>query len=518
MKVVTSSQMREIDRRTIEGIGIPSLVLMENAGRKVAEAIHKYFPHIKKIILLCGPGNNGGDGLVCARHLKLHYGKKVSVYLARKDNLSPDAEKNLRILENLNFQIFEWVNPPSIEESNLVVDALLGTGIKGKPEGKIADMIRWINASSLPVVSVDTPSGLSGDFPPHPDYTVKALITVTMALPKKEQVVFPGAEYVGKLIVADIGFPPSLLGSEEWKIEIMEGEKLKQWIKPRRPDTHKGTYGHILILSGSQGFTGAPLLTARGALRSGVGLITLGIPETIYSIVAGKIPEIIPFPLPAKEGGFTLSAWEKIKNWGRKITSLAMGPGISLASPVKEFVKKVIEESQLPMVVDADALTIISEDTSILKKAKSPLILTPHPGEMARLIGKDIDYVLNHRIEVALSFARKFNLILILKGARTVIATPEEKVFINPTGNPGMATGGMGDVLTGLIGGLLAQGYTPLESALIGVFIHGASGDILWEERKATSLTATEVAENIPFTFSRLREGYLDELHFYDKI
>ncbi len=517
MKVVSSSEMKEIDKKAIEGLGIPSLVLMENAGRKVAEAIARFFPGVDRITIFCGPGNNGGDGLVCARHLHFE-GKKVKVYLTEREKLSPDAKHNLGILEKLKFpvSILKSVDEGILKDTELVVDALLGTGLKGEARGKIREIIELINSSSLPVVSVDTPSGLGEGITPNLKNTVKADVTVTMGLPKKEQVVFPGAEFVGKLLVARIGFPPSFLNSSTIKVNLLEEEYIKNLLIPRKPDTHKGTYGHVFILAGSVGFTGAPYLATLGALYSGAGLVSLGLPSSIYSIVSSRLGEAMPKPLPETDvGSLSLKAFPQIKEFSQRITCLAIGPGISLHQETGKLVLKIAEEIDKPMIIDADALTHLKENLSLLKKRKSPTILTPHPGEMARLSGKDKEIVAKERIGIAQEMATTFGVYLVLKGARSVISTPEGEVYINPTGNPGMASGGMGDVLTGMIAGYLAQGYSPKDSLLLGVFLHGLAGDYLRRRRGERGLLASEVAQILPEVVEKLVRESIDLEYFF---
>lgn len=510
MKVVTASEMQLIDKKAIEEYGIPSLTLMENAGKSVAETIIVRFPNKKRIAVFAGKGNNGGDGLVTARYLveKGHY---VQVFLAgKKTEVSPDAKVNLdRYLKLENVpKIIEVTDSNQIKnicasliEFDLIVDALLGTGSKGVVKGLLADLINLMNESKKPIVSIDLPSGINADTGEILGTAVKAEITVTLGLPKVGLVIYPGAEYVGDLVIADIGLPKEIIISENIKLNWITKSDVYNLLPKRKPNSHKGDYGHVFVLAGSVGFTGAASLVCEGALRIGAGLVTLGIPKSLNPIMEVKLTEVMTYPLEETANqSLALAAEPKILEFikNRKCNSVAVGPGLSLHPETVHLLYRLIPQMTIPMVIDADALTAIAQKIDILSQVKVPVILTPHPGEMARLIGSDVSFIQSRRIETAREFAQTYKLILVLKGARTVVADPLGEVFINSTGNPGMASGGVGDVLTGFIAGLLAQKLNPLESAILGVYLHGLAGDIASHNLTYYCTTATDILFYLP--------------------
>lgn len=542
MKVVTAEEMREIDRKTIAS-GVPSIELMENAGRAVARAIKSRFAPLrgKRVSLFCGKGNNGGDGLVVARLLAKERAKIKVFLLAKKGELKEDPKTNLGKALSEKIRTPRSAREPcfsrfarkievteidtsqklerfgqEIKESDLIVDAILGTGIKGAPKGLEAETIKFINALKKPIVSVDIPSGVEGSTGKVSGEAVRADLTITFGLPKIGLVVYPGAEYVGELEVADIGIPKKFLEDEKIRVNLITKEEISSYLKPRKPDTHKGTYGHLFVIAGSVGMTGAATLTSQaaslcfGALRSGVGLVTLGIPESLNEIMEIKLTEGMTLPLPeTKKKTLSLKAEKKIIEFSKKTDAIALGPGLSINKETQRLVKNLIKKISLPMVIDADALNALVGHLSILRsRIQDPgsRIITPHPGEMARLIGKTTKEVQENRIKIAGDFAKRYKVIVVLKGARTVIADPEGNIYINPTGNPGMASAGVGDVLTGMIGSFLAQRKEPLEAAKIGVYIHGLAGDLACQEKGEEPLIASDILEKLPQAFKSLRK------------
>lgn len=506
MKIATREIVREIDRKTIEKHGIPSLVLMENAGRAAADVIIEEFPFANRVAVFAGGGNNGGDGFVIARHL-IGQGIAVTAYLAvSSGKYKGDALTNLRALKKSGGEVVELEGGlRKYKQADLIVDALFGTGLDREVDGFNRKIIDFMNSQPVPKLAVDLPSGLDANTGFPLGTAVKADVTVTFVLPKIGISIYPGLDYSGRVYVADITTPKFL--EEGIPYELLTHASVRDILKPRRPDTHKGTYGHLFILAGSPGKTGAATLASSGALRVGTGLVTLGIPASLNDIMEVKTTEAMTEPLPETDlrtlGKVSISrAKEIIAN---KKTALAIGPGISVTKETREFLYEIIKTTAVPTVIDADALTLIAEDPEILLKAKTPLVLTPHPGEMSRLTGITIGDIESDRIGVSLDFSKRYNVRLVLKGARTVVSTPEGNVYINTSGNAGMASGGMGDVLTGIIGGFLAQRLSPEDAARLGVFVHGLAGDASARTRKGQAgIIASDLANELPQVLGEL--------------
>ena len=499
MKLSTKQISREIDRRTIEEFGVSGVVLMENAGRAVASVILAECSSAKKMAVICGAGNNAGDGFVIARHL-ISSGKEVSVHITeKKERYRGDAKANLDSLLEIGADVRELGGKlPRIKDTEVIVDAIFGTGLDRNVEGFYEKLIKFINRQSARRVSVDIPSGLDADTGRPLGAAVQADVTVTFAPAKLGMCIHPGVDYAGKLCVTDITIPRTLW--EDLPLELLTFEKCRGLIKKRAADSHKGTYGHLLVLAGSPGKSGAAVLSAEAALRAGSGLVTLGVPDSIFPAVEEKTTEVMSVSLKdSKDGTFHPDAHEGVlRELEGKKTALAVGPGISTSKGTGKFLEKVITRCEVPVVLDADALNIISKDPGMLRKTKIPAVITPHPGEMARLCGTRTKQVQDDRVGISTRFSEKYGCYVVLKGARTVVSTPDGEVFINPTGNSAMATAGTGDVLTGIIGGLAAQGYDPLQSCLLGVFLHGHAADLLLEETGTAGFTASEISRKIP--------------------
>ncbi len=568
LKIATAKEMQEIDRITIKKYGIAGTVLMERAGLVVADKINELFfqksehrtqriknpslpPFVKggmggfsdlkeiiyqKIIILCGGGNNGGDGFVVARLLH-EQGKEVKVFLsANPGDLKGDAKIHYYFAIKSGVKIypikkFLTLNSKLLTLNSVIVDSLLGTGLSKPVAGDLAKCITFINnqrASAIPnfsVVSVDIPSGISSDTGQIMGCAVKADYTVTFGLPKRGHMLYPGAEHTGKLFIEDIGFPEELLASEKIKVNLIDKPDVIQMLPQRQKYSHKGTYGHVLIIAGSKGKTGAAFMSAKACLRAGAGLVTIGVPESLSNIFQARVTEEMVLPLPDKGNG-TLSfrAVDAILKFAnQKADVLAIGPGISVSEDISKLVGALIVNSKVPMVIDADGINAIAGRSSTLKKAKAPVILTPHVGEMARLLVGNAEWgmrnadlkskiqnpkskIEENRIDTAISFAKKTKTCLVLKGVPTVIATPGGNAFINPTGNPGMATAGTGDVLTGMISALLAQGLSPQDAAISGIYMHGITGDVVAERKGEHSLIASDMIKTIPAVFKSLVE------------
>ncbi len=515
MKVVTAEIMQKLDRRAIEEYGIPGIVLMENAGIGATEVIRRDYPGLtcKKVAVFSGKGNNGGDGFVIARHL-FNKGVDVRVYLlAAGDSLLGDAGTNFNIIRRMGIDIFELGGAGSLDSvwnelkgCDLIVDAIFGTGLNSEVRGLFAEVIEILNRVDAPKVSVDIPSGLSADTGKILGKCVNADITITFAHPKIGLLVNPGSEYVGRLEIIDISIPRHLIDEEKIQDHVIDREDLGVLIKPRDLDSHKGGFGHLLVVAGSIGKTGAAALTCRGAMRAGVGLVTLGIPESLNPIMENKLTEVMTEPmLEGTPGSLGVGAFEEIKVLTENKNALAIGPGISTEDETAEVLQRIIKEINIPLVIDADGLNALARDTEVLKKAKAPVLLTPHPGEMAKLIKTSTREIQDERVEVARRFALEHNVCLVLKGWKTLIADPEGNIYINPTGNPGMATAGMGDVLTGMLSSFVAQGFDIVDAAKLAVFSHGLAGDIIASERGEIGLLATDLIEKIPAVLSGLR-------------
>jgi len=519
MKVVTAEIMQKLDRRTIEEAGIPGIVLMENAGRGAVGEMLKSYPEVLKgnVAIIAGRGNNGGDGFVIARYL-MNRGVNVKLFLlAVKEKVRGDARSNLDILLKMKASITEikdlkaWkAHVAELEGCDLIVDAIFGTGLRSEIKGLIKDAINELNHLKIPKVAVDLPSGLNANTGEVLGVCVKADLTITFALPKRGLLVYPGADFTGRLKVVDIGIPSYLLEEEKISDHVLRFESLSQSIRVREPNSHKGNYGHVLIIAGSKGKTGAAALACQAAARVGAGLVTLGIPESLNSIMEKKLTEVMTEPLAEAEPGFLgIDSFETIKRLmeGKKV--LALGPGISTREDTVALVHKIMEESTIPLVVDADGINALSLDLGLLKRVEVDMVLTPHPGEMARLTGLSSKEVQKDRITIARNCAQQYGCYLVLKGARTLIAEPDGSISINPTGNAGMASGGMGDVLTGMIPGFISQGYDISTSTKLAVFMHGLLGDLVAIERGPVGLIAGDLISEIPRVLKAFMEHKL---------
>ena len=507
MLIVTTAQMRDMDRLTIQKYAVPSLTLMERAGERITQAIVERFGRtVKKgVLVIAGKGNNGGDGLVVARLLKKKRIPSEVALLAKKNELAPDAAHNLGAYLKLKGKVSE-ISAASVGQlgallrgKGLLVDAILGTGIKNAVGGLYAEAITLMNASGVPTVAADIPSGLDSDSGMPLGVAVQAEMTVTLAYPKLGEVIYPGLNYVGELAVADIGIDSRAVKEVSPNIELLEREQVRQLVPTREPDTHKGTYGHALVMAGSRGKTGAAILTCRAAMRTGAGLVTLAAPRSLNNIFAGSLVEVMTEPLqddaaeeiepPGDE------AWRRLLD--RK-NSLLFGPGIGVNDSTRTVLRWLLRNLEIPWVIDADGLNTLALEIDRLRSARTPPMVTPHPGEMARLIGKDTATVNRDRVGTARSFATERRCHVVLKGARTVIATLDGKVFINPTGNPGMASGGMGDALAGILAALLGQGLSAEDAMKLGVYLHGFVGDRVATENGEIGLIASDVIDGLP--------------------
>ncbi|MGB7758386.1 MAG: NAD(P)H-hydrate dehydratase [Bryobacteraceae bacterium] len=496
MKVLTAAEMREVDRRTIE-MGIPGIVLMENAGLRVVEFLAERFAPLEaqSVLVLCGKGNNGGDGLVIARQIHTRFPRCfLTVALcADPGDLQGDALQNLTMLNACGGRIYNGI-PPHAYGATLVVDALLGTGIDGPAKGAIEKAIGEINQAFWPakVVAVDIPSGMSSDSGESAGEVARADYTVTFVAPKLGQVLPPNCDATGELIVRPIGTPAELL--ETVKIELIEPAMFDGLLGRRPPDGHKGTFGHALVVAGSRGKSGAAALCGLGALHAGAGLVTVASAESAVPLIAVHAPELMTEPLAeTPHGSIGLNA--ALAGAAEGKTVIAMGPGLGRQPEISILVTSLMESIEQPLVLDADALVDIGK----VPRTGRVRVLTPHPGEMARLTGKTVAEVQADRVGIARTFAEAHSVTLVLKGQRTVIAFPDGRVWINPTGTPAMGTGGTGDVLTGMIAGFLAQyPQQPDEAVAAAVYLHGLAGQIGARSLGERCLIASDLLRYLP--------------------
>ena len=509
MRVLNAAQMRDADRQTIEEIGIPSMVLMENAGRQVVAALEAAYTDLndRHVAVLCGPGNNGGDGFVVARTLHQH-GIGVSVFVvATLAGIKGDARLNLEILGRLGLTVVEisdehaWdLHFSEISQSDLIIDAIFGTGLKSPLAGIMETVAGDVNASGIPVVAVDLPTGMSADHVEPIGECIHANITVTLAAPKLPLVLPPGEALAGRIVVADIGIPAEVIdGIAGPRIELLTREAMRELLQPREPDSHKGDYGHVLVVAGSRGKTGAAHLAAIGALRSGAGLVSVATPRTSQPIVAAMGAEYMTVPIEeTPDGTIAFSGLEQVLNFEPDV--IAAGPGLGTGDDVTAFVHGLVAKSESPLVLDADALNALASEPDLLQnggEGSRPVVITPHPGEMARLLKTSVEAVQSNRLDTARDFAVQHQIYVVLKGHRTLIATPDGKVFINPVGNPGMATGGTGDVLAGVLAAWLGQLLDAEAACKIGVYLHALAGDLTEADEGEVAMTAGDLAAHL---------------------
>jgi hydroxyethylthiazole kinase-like uncharacterized protein yjeF len=499
--VVTAAEMRELDRLTIEELGIPGALLMEHAGRAVASEVEQLVPGRLRAAIVCGSGNNGGDGFVCARWLREH-GHDVCVVLGSgRPHPGGDAALHLGVYERQGGAVVELDGLAAVlAGADVVIDALFGTGLTRPIEGALADVIAQMNAAPALRVAVDIPSGLDADTGRTLGVCVDADLTVTFAFAKIALVSSPGFERCGVLKVVEIGIPHGLPERLGVGLSLHERAEARERL-PRRPrGGHKGTFGHLLVVAGSAGKTGAALLCASAGLRAGAGLCTLATPPEVRPLIEGRAWEVMLAELdPERPRDEALSALLTLASGKR---ALAWGPGMPTSPAAGELLRAALLVLEPPVVLDADALNHLARDPQVLAKARAKLVLTPHPGEAARLLATDVATVQADRVGSARRLADSARAVVVLKGARTIVAAPGGRAVINPTGNPGMGTGGTGDVLTGVIGALLAQGLAPFDAAALGAYVHGLAGDLARDARGEIGLNAGDLLSSLPPAFA----------------
>lgn len=500
MKILDAAQMRNIDRRTTERFGVPSIVLMENAALAVVDAIAEHFPSCDRVALICGTGQNGGDGFAVARHLENRGVVPAIVMVGDRGAIKGDALTNLTVCERLGVPIYDVCGEGDIETSlahvadaDLVVDALFGTGLNRAPEGVHAEVIRAIAELRIPVLAVDLPSGANASSPEPFDPCLQAEVTVTFAAPKLCHVFEPAALFCGEVIVADISIPEIAIDDELVQLALITPKDIHPHVAPRLAATHKGTYGHVGIVAGSPGRSGAAVLCARGAVRTGAGLVTIMTDEQTARLVhAGSIESM------------TYSG-DDLETFLANKSAVLVGPGLQDDEAAHADTRSLVEAIELPMILDASGLNAFAGSPAELNPRGLPRVITPHPGELARILSTDTAAIARDRIGMAREAAKRTNCVVVLKGHQTLVAEPDGHVWVNPTGNPGMASGGMGDVLSGIIASLLARGTDPLDAACAGVYLHGLAGDLLAEEMGDTGLTAMDLADKIPAAILKAR-------------
>ena len=506
MDILTAAEMREADRRTIQEVGVPGRVLMESAGRGVAGAMEAHIEDLgsKSIVIVCGKGNNGGDGLVLLRTLVALDYEARAVVLSPFEDLAPDALDNLQSALKLDLPVDavttddEWTL--ALEEmfrADVIVDAILGTGLTSAARGLPLRVIEDINGLEATRVAIDVPSGLSADSGALPGASVNAELTVALAAPKVCHFVPPACEHCGTVEVVEIGIPPQLLESDDPKLMTIEPEYLVGSWPERDSSAHKGNFGHLLIIAGSVGKTGAAVMAAEAALRAGVGLVTVATAASAIPMMAPRLSEAMWEPLPeTPSGAIAFDAAGRLEELLSDRSALAIGPGLGLDDETVRLVQKLVGECPVPMVVDADALNALQDHKDVIEPDK-PIALTPHPGEAARLLGCSTAAVQRDRLQAVRGLATGVKAHVLLKGYRSLVSDPGGHTVVNLTGNPGLATAGSGDVLTGIIGGLIAQGASVENALVVGAYVHGLAGDLAAAELGETSLVATDVIEKL---------------------
>lgn len=506
MKACFAEQMRRIDRSASEIGGIPSIVLMENAALSCVDEIYKTFSNVNNlsVAVFCGKGNNGGDGFAIARHL-FNKGVDVSVFLVCGTEFSGDAKINFDIIRKLDINIDVISDTENlkyiIRSFDIIVDAIYGTGLHGSVHGISYDIIEEINASAKYVLAVDIPSGINADSGEICGVCIKANKTVTFVAYKIGMLMFPGSDYVGEVVVADISIPSYILDKENINIDVTDLDFVKSSIPVRTNNSHKGNYGKLLVIAGSRGMTGAAYMASLAAMRAGCGLVTLGICDSLNEIMEVKSTEVMTLPLSDINGHLSSDATGKIIDNINKYNAILIGPGLGRSGDVFEVVRTVLINSNVPVIVDADAINLLAEDMNILSHCECDLIFTPHAAEMSRLTGLDISYIENNRLVVSKEFSEEYGATLILKGHHTIVTASDLKQYINITGNPGLAKGGSGDILAGITAAFVARGINETAASVSAVYIHGLAADIAAKRKSIDSILATDIIECIPEAF-----------------
>lgn len=501
MKACYAEQMRSIDRAAMENAGIPGIVLMENAAIACVEELRKAVKNLGNAVIFCGKGNNGGDGFAIARHL-YNSGVDVTVYPICGEDFKGDAKTNFEIIENVGIDVrFDDYTLKELElivrRADAVIDAIYGTGIRGEITGLPAEIIKIINENARYVLSVDIPSGINADTGEVCGIAVKANKTVTFAAYKVGMLMFPGTDYSGEVTVAPISIPEYIIEQSGADINVIENTFVKNNYPKRVSDSQKGDYGKIFVIAGSQGMSGAAYLSSQAALYGGAGMVTVGVCKSIADAMEAKTTEAMTVVLDDCDGHIAYTAEPEILKQLDKCDVVLIGPGLGRSREAARIVKSVLARSNVPVIVDADALYAVAMDIDMLKLCNCALVFTPHEMEMARLINKDVEYVRNNRIAVSKAFCEEYGVTLVLKGNHTIVTSPSLEQYINITGNPGMATGGSGDVLAGFVAAMCARVEDETAAAAIAVRIHGEAGDIAASDYGMDAMTALDILEGL---------------------
>jgi NAD(P)H-hydrate epimerase len=511
VRVLTVAEVRELDRYAIEELGLPGLVLMENAALGVADALGERFPEARRIAIVCGPGNNGADGLALARQL-LARGYDVEPILARFEReLSADCRTQHEVLARLGVAPRELAAgaadaAPALAAADLIVDALFGSGLARPLEGEWRRLVETIAAAKKPVLAIDLPSGLDGDRAAPIGAAVRADLTLTFVAPKPAQLLEPACDLCGELVVADLGFPVDE-GGGPGALHLLVAEELASALPARAPGAHKGSFGHALVVAGSVGKVGAAVLAARASVAAGAGLTTVALPAELHAALADACPEAMTLPLPSNGGALALAALDALEAAAAERTVVALGPGLGRAPETEELVRRLAHACARPLLLDADGLNAFEGRLDELAERGAPTVLTPHPGELARLLGVDAAAIQADRLAAARTAARRAGAVVVLKGRGTLVAQPDGECWINATGNPGMASGGSGDVLTGVVAARLAQGDAPPFAACLSVHLHGRAGDIALERTGGPAVSAGELIATLGAAHAELERA-----------
>jgi NAD(P)H-hydrate epimerase len=516
MKLLTATQIRELDRRTIEDYTVPGIVLMENAGRGAAEIVDHRYSHLKPgmVLVVAGRGNNGGDGYVMARHLENRGWQVQTLILAPRSVIQGDADINLRILENSNHELCYATNEDEVHDALsrsgdavVVVDAIFGNGLNSEVRGHYCYAIAQLNALGLPIVAVDVPSGVDATTGAILGSAINADCSISFAVAKLGQVSYPAQRCGGELFVVDIGMPKAVQNEISDQYVLVDAQQACDLLPARAVDGHKGSYGHVLVAAGSVGKSGAAQMCTAACLRSGCGLATLATSAEVQAVVATAVPEIMTVAVAAELGSLSSAAGAELSVLWQDKSAVAIGPGLGQNEQIKQLLAEVLRRCPLPMVIDADGLNVLPEQLEVLRQRPAGMtVITPHPGEMARLTGLSIAHIQNNRCEVASQFSQQWQVVVVLKGAGSVVAAADGRTWINSTGNSGMASGGMGDVLTGVIAGWLSQGLDTFSAAVLGVYLHGQAADRCAVEHGSVGYLATDLLAQLPYVRQALIE------------
>ncbi len=510
MRILNADEARAFDRWAMERLAVPPLVLMENAALALADAIGERFAEARRVALFCGPGNNGGDGFALARQLATR-GYETDLFLAAFGRpLSNDCSRQLEICEALGLEPLElgedWqAVVAGAARSDLLVDALFGTGLARPLATPFDALVEWLNGAGKPIVAVDLPSGLDASRPEPPGVSIRAALTVTFAAPKVAHLFAPAAETCGEVVVADLGVPFDRSPVAEGALHLLVASELATGLSPRAPGAHKGDFGHVLLVAGSRGKAGAAILAARAAVTGGAGLVTVATAEGAWAALAAAVPEAMSLPQREEAGGGLARAnLVRLLAAAAERDVLAVGPGLGTAPETCELVRELARAARVPLVLDADGVNAFAGRASELRAREAPTVVTPHPGELARWLGLTVAEVQADRLAAARRGAAESGAIVVLKGEGTLVAAPDGSCFLNRTGGPVLASGGSGDVLTGLVAARLAQGDEPLAAACLAVHLHGSAGDLAASAGFAPSVPASRLVELLPKALERL--------------